>query len=136
LEWNRPDIGASVLCVGLVAHEIEGLSPHEYMSLSCCSYLSNFEYREERRTWVDGNMASEIRSLSFSSGQLHPLAEQPIIDITIKGLHLGYCNVLIEIVGGFLAFESDFDNCRMSWRVKLWEEWISRRELGRQKQEG
>jgi len=115
LEWNRPDIGASVLCVGLVVHEIEGLSPQ---SLSCCSYLSNFEYREGRRTRVDGNMASEIRSLSFSSGQLHPLAEQPIIDITIKSLHLGCCNVLIEIVGGFLAFESDFDNRRMSWRVE------------------
>jgi hypothetical protein len=62
----------------------------------------------------DGNMTSEIRLLSFSSGQLHPLAEQPIIDITIKCQHLGYCNVLIEIVG-FLAFESDFDNRRMSW---------------------
>jgi hypothetical protein len=85
------------------------------MSLSCRSYLSNFEYREGRRTWVDENMASEIRSLSFSSGQLHPLAEQPIIDITIKSLHLGYCN---EIVGGFLAFESEFDNRRMRWRVK------------------
>ncbi len=88
------------------------------MSLSCCSYLSNFEYREGRRTWVDGNTTSEIRSLSFCSGQLHPLAEQPIIDITIKSPHLGYCNVLVEIVGGFLAFESDFDNRGMSWRVK------------------
>ena len=82
--------------------------------------LSNFEYREGRRTWVDENTTSEIRLLSFSSGQLHPLVEQPIIDITIKSQHLGYCNVLIEIIGGFLAFESDSDNRRMSWRVKIW----------------
>jgi hypothetical protein len=48
-------------------------------------------------------MTLEIRLLSFSTGQPHPLAEQPIIFITTKSLLLGHCNVLIEIVGDFLA---------------------------------
>jgi len=45
----------------------------------------------------------EIRLLSFSTGQPHPLAEQPVLFITKKSLLLGHCNVLIEIVGDFLA---------------------------------
>jgi hypothetical protein len=61
----------------------------------------------------DGTMTSEIRLLSFCSGQLHPLAEQPIIDITTKSPHLGCCDVLIEIVGD-LSFKSDLDNRGMS----------------------
>jgi hypothetical protein len=48
-------------------------------------------------------MTLEIRLLSFSTGQSHPLAEQPNIYITTKSLLLGHCNVLIEIVGDFLA---------------------------------
>jgi len=48
-------------------------------------------------------MTLEIRLLSFSTSQPHPLAEQPIIFITSKSLLLGHCNVLIEIVGDFLA---------------------------------
>jgi len=48
-------------------------------------------------------MTLEIRLLKFSTGQPHPLAEQPIIFITTKSLLLGHCNVLIEIVGDFLA---------------------------------
>ncbi|KAF8492162.1 hypothetical protein F5888DRAFT_1731366 [Russula emetica] len=48
-------------------------------------------------------MTLEIRLLRFSTGQPHPLAEQPIIFITTKSLLLGHCNVLIEIVGDFLA---------------------------------
>ena len=49
----------------------------------------------------------------FCSGQLHPLAEKPIIDITTKSPHLGCCDVLIEIVGD-LSFKSDLDNRGMS----------------------
>ena len=48
-------------------------------------------------------MTLEIRLLCFSTGQPHPLAEQPVIFITTKSLLLGHCNVLIEIVGDFLA---------------------------------
>ncbi len=48
-------------------------------------------------------MTLEIRLLKFSTGQPHPLAEQPIIFITTKSMLLGHCNVLIEIVGDFLA---------------------------------
>ena len=51
----------------------------------------------------DRHMTLEIRLLSFSTGQPHPLAEQPVIFITKKSLLLGHCNVLIEIVGDFLA---------------------------------
>ena len=48
-------------------------------------------------------MALEIRLSSFSTGQPHPLAERPIIFITSERLPLEHCNVLIEIVGDFLA---------------------------------
>ena len=51
----------------------------------------------------DRRMTLEIRLLKFSTGQPHPLAEQPTIFITTKSLLLGHCNVLIEIVGDFLA---------------------------------
>jgi hypothetical protein len=45
----------------------------------------------------------EIRLLSFSTGQSHPLAEQPIIFIATWSLIVGHHDVLIEIVGDFLA---------------------------------
>ncbi|KAF8492164.1 hypothetical protein F5888DRAFT_1731372 [Russula emetica] len=45
----------------------------------------------------DRRMTSEIRLLRFSTGQPHPLAEQPIIFITRKSLLLGHCNIHIEI---------------------------------------
>jgi hypothetical protein len=48
-------------------------------------------------------MTLEIRLLSFSTGEPHPLAEQPVIFITAKRLLLGRCPVLIQIVGDFLA---------------------------------
>ena len=48
-------------------------------------------------------MTLEIRLLSFSTGQPHPLVEQPIIFIATKSLGLGHCNVVIVIVGDFLA---------------------------------
>ena len=48
-------------------------------------------------------MTLEIRLLSFSTGQPHPLAEEPIIFITKESVHLGLCEVRIEIVGDFLA---------------------------------
>ena len=41
--------------------------------------------------------------LSFSTGQPHPLAEQPIIFIASISLILGHCNVLIKIVEEYLA---------------------------------
>ena len=40
---------------------------------------------------------------SFSTSQPHPLAEQPIVFIASISLILGHCNVLIEIVGEYLA---------------------------------
>ena len=40
---------------------------------------------------------------SFSTGQPHPLAEQPVIFIASISLILGHCNVLIKIVGEYLA---------------------------------
>jgi hypothetical protein len=48
-------------------------------------------------------MTLEIRLLRFSTGQPHPLAEQPIIFITTKSQLLGPCSIHIEIVGDFLA---------------------------------
>jgi hypothetical protein len=57
-------------------------------------------------------MTSEIRLLRFSTGQPHPLAEQPIIFITTKSLLLGHCNIHIEIVGDFLALLITFPEAR------------------------
>ena len=51
----------------------------------------------------DRYMALEIRLLSFSTGQPHPLVEQPIVFIATKSLFLGHCSAVIEIVGDFLA---------------------------------
>ena len=48
-------------------------------------------------------MTLEFRLFNFSTGQPHPLAEEPIIFITKKSVRLGPCDVLIEIVGDFLA---------------------------------
>jgi hypothetical protein len=53
-------------------------------------------------------MTLEIRLLRFSTGQPHPLAEQPIVFITTKSLFLGCTNVQIEIVGDFLALLINF----------------------------
>ena len=58
--------------------------------------------KEDEGHLSDRDMTLEIRLLSFSTGQLHPVAEQPIIFIT-KSLLLGHCNVLIDTVGEFLA---------------------------------
>jgi hypothetical protein len=48
-------------------------------------------------------MTLEIRLLSFSTGEPHPLAEQPVIFISMNSLFLGRSPVLIKIVGDFLA---------------------------------
>jgi len=54
-------------------------------------------------------MILEMRLLRFSTGQPHPLAEQPIIFITTKTVFLGDTTVNIEIVGDFLALLITFD---------------------------
>ena len=54
----------------------------------------------------------EIRLLSFSTSQPHPLAEQPIIFITKTSLHFGHCSVVIEIVGDFIALLISFSSAR------------------------
>ena len=51
----------------------------------------------------DRNMILQLHLLSFSTGQPHPLAEQPIIFIAAKTLPLGICNHLVEIVGDVLV---------------------------------
>ena len=57
----------------------------------------------------DRNMILEMRLLRFSTGQPHPLAEQPIIFITTKTVFIGYTLVNIKIVGDFLALLITFD---------------------------
>jgi hypothetical protein len=54
-------------------------------------------------------MILEMRLLKFSTGQPHPLAEQPIIFITTKTVFIGYTMVNIEIVGDFLVLSITFD---------------------------
>jgi hypothetical protein len=57
----------------------------------------------------DRNMILEMRLLMFSTGQPHPLAEQPIIFITTKTVFIGYTLVNIKIVGDVLALLITFD---------------------------
>jgi len=57
----------------------------------------------------DRNMILEIRLLTFSTGQPHPLAKQPIIFITTKIAFIGYNIVNIKIVGDFLALLITFE---------------------------
>jgi hypothetical protein len=47
-------------------------------------------------------MILELRLLSFSTGQPHPLAEQPVIFIDEKILPLDRQSAEIEVVGDFL----------------------------------
>jgi hypothetical protein len=50
----------------------------------------------------------EIRFLSFSTGQPHPLAEKPIIFIATKTLPLDISSLHFEIVGDFLVLLTTF----------------------------
>jgi hypothetical protein len=52
----------------------------------------------------------EIRPLSFSTGQPHPLAEQPIIFIDKKVLPLDTWGVQITIIGDFLILLATFSH--------------------------
>jgi len=74
-----------------------GLAVHEHDLIATLTAKADKYGSMERR------MTFEIHLLSFSTGQHHPSAQQPIIFITTKSLLLGHCNVLIEIVGDFLA---------------------------------
>ena len=84
------------------------IRPHEHLAILI---FLTFNIKKE----LEGGPTSSVGwdDDRFCSGQLHPLAEQPIIDITTKSPHLGCCDVLIEIVGD-LSFKSDLDNRGMS----------------------
>ena len=53
-------------------------------------------------------MILELRLLRFSTGQPHPLAEQPIVFIDKKIMPLDELSVEIEIVGDFLILLVSF----------------------------
>ncbi|KAI0272990.1 hypothetical protein BGY98DRAFT_936521 [Russula aff. rugulosa BPL654] len=75
---------------------------YSYVSLPS---VSEAEENQKEVQWMALNLGIQIwmSDWRFSTGQPHPLAEQPIIFITTKSLLLDHCNVLIEIVGDFLA---------------------------------
>lgn len=56
----------------------------------------------------EGNVTLELRLLSFSTGQAHPLAEQPIIFIDKMILPLDRRSSEIEVVGDFLILFVSF----------------------------
>ncbi|KAI0294024.1 hypothetical protein B0F90DRAFT_1821617 [Multifurca ochricompacta] len=89
LKWVGTSLESQVLDVGLAVHE------HDLIAALIA--------KADTDNPVDRNLTLQIRLLRFSTGQPHPLAEQPIIYIATKSLLLGHCNVLIEIVGDFLA---------------------------------
>ena len=76
------------------------------MRIACFSFTEQADIRRrkpDKNGPIDRHHTLEIRLLSFSTGQPHPLAEEPTIFIASISLILGHCNVLIEIVGDFLA---------------------------------
>ncbi|KAI9450185.1 hypothetical protein BJY52DRAFT_1175761 [Lactarius psammicola] len=89
LKWQGPSLGIQILDVGMAVHE------HDL--------IAALTAKPDKNGPIDRHHTLEIRLLSFSTGQPHPLAENPIIFIASLSLILGHCNVLIEIVGEFLA---------------------------------
>ena len=55
------------------------------------------------------DMTLEMRLLSLSTGQPHPLAEQPVIFIATKSLPLGIYGIHIEVIGDFLIYLVTFE---------------------------
>ncbi|KAI9462680.1 hypothetical protein F5148DRAFT_982664 [Russula earlei] len=98
LEWVKLGLGVQVLDVGLAVHEHDLIA-----ALTACVFLSFLLRKADKNISFERRMTFEIQLLSFSTGQPHPLAQQPIIFITTKSVLLGHCNVLIEVVGDFLA---------------------------------
>ena len=82
------------------------------MSVSCsCLYqLSSLTLRskEDVRDPSQSHAILELRLMSFSTGQPHPLAEQPIIFIDKKVFPLGSWGGQIKIVGDFLILLRTF----------------------------
>ncbi|KAH9038808.1 hypothetical protein EDB85DRAFT_392455 [Lactarius pseudohatsudake] len=89
LKWQEISLGIQILDVGMAVHE------HDL--------IAALTARPDKNGPIDRHHTLEIRLLSFSTGQPHPLAEQPIIFIASISLILGHCNVLIEVVGEYLA---------------------------------
>ncbi|KAH8989922.1 hypothetical protein EDB86DRAFT_2941489 [Lactarius hatsudake] len=89
LKWQEISLGIQIMDVGMAVHE------HDL--------IAALTARPDKNGPIDRHHTLEIRLLSFSSGQPHPLAEQPIIFIASISLILGHCNVLIEIVGEYLV---------------------------------
>ena len=73
----------------------------------------------------DRNMILQLHLLSFSTGQPHPFAEQPIIFIAAKAPPLGICNAVVEIVGDFLVllivFLEEWNENEDMFFVVLWK---------------
>jgi len=105
LEWKGLSLGTRLLDVELAVHEhdlIAALTACVFSFLVLFVASLTFQRSKEDADHLDMNMTLEIRLLSFSTGQPHPLAERPIIFIKESPL-LDHCNVLIDIVGEFLA---------------------------------
>ncbi|KAH9059215.1 hypothetical protein EDB87DRAFT_1737680, partial [Lactarius vividus] len=89
LKWQGTNLGVQISDIGMAVHE------HDLIALLTA--------RPDKNGPIDRHHTLEIRLLSFSTGLPHPLAEEPIIFIASISLIPGDCNVLIEIVGEYLA---------------------------------
>ena len=103
LKWQRLNMGGiQIPDVDLAVHEHDLI-----VALTACvssPAFPSFEMTSRGKNGpIDRHHTLEIRLLSFSTGQPHPLAKQPIVFIASISLILGHCNVLIEIVGEYLA---------------------------------
>ena len=108
LDWKEFSLGIQIMDVGLAVHEhdlLAALTACVFSPSSCHTKgrLWNRTADEDGSSDEDKDMTLEIRLLEFSTGRPHSLAEEPIIFIIRKNMRLGPCDVLIEIVGDFLA---------------------------------
>ena len=117
LKWQGLSMGIQILDVGLAVHEHDLIAVLTacvlFPAFPSCNKLTS-RRKPDKNSLTDRHHTLEIRLLSFSTGEHHPLAEQPIILIESISLILGHCNVLIEIVGEYLALLITFQSARVA----------------------
>ena len=106
LEWKGFNLETDILDFALAAHEVDliaVLTACVFPRLVCPEFFDFFESTADVRR-PSKNMTLEMRLLSLSTGQPHPLAEQPVIFIATKSLPLGIYGIHIEVIGDFLIY--------------------------------
>jgi len=110
-EWKRHNFGAEVLDIQLAVHE------HDM--------IAAVTSKEDVHRPSERNTTLELRLLNFSTGQPHPLAQQPVIFIDKKVLPLERRSFQIEIVGDFLILLITFSELSRNEDIFFLVRWKS-----------